>query len=231
MLKLSKRLTAAAQLLRGGLTVDIGTDHAYLPAFLVQSGKCERCIASDIGRGPLLNAAKTVENCGLEDRIELRLSDGLNEISPDEAEEIAICGMGGNLIEEILTAAPWVKREGMHLCLQPMTHFENVRAYLFSNGFEIGKETVCFDEGRFYLTVSADYTGFVPEKNPGREYFGDTPFADEGFCALSARTYKRIKTRLDSIKKVGRFPQEQEILSAAVLYYERMKNNDGTGNL
>ena len=106
-----RRLAAAAQLVRGGGSIaDIGTDHAYLPAFLILTGKCTRALACDIGKGPLLSAERALRRLGLTEKIGLRLSDGLAEVSPEEADEIAVCGMGGTLIARILSDAPWIRR-------------------------------------------------------------------------------------------------------------------------
>ena len=128
MIKLDTRLKLAADEVRPGKKlVDIGTDHAYLPAFLVENGICTEAIAADIGKGPLENAKKVVSvSKDLNEKITLRLSDGLKEIRPDEAEDIVIAGMGGILISEILTSAPWVKDETKRLILQPMSHAEDV---------------------------------------------------------------------------------------------------------
>ena len=141
MISLGPRLHCAASFVRCRTKItDIGTDHAYLPAYLVEQGIADCVLACDIGVMPLKNAENTVKSRSLEDRISLRISDGLKEVSPDEADEIIICGMGGTLMAEILEAAPWIKRRGMHLILQPMTHSEDVRKFLISNGFSVTEE-------------------------------------------------------------------------------------------
>ncbi len=173
MIRLSKRLLAAASLVRGGgRLADIGTDHAYLPLYLTENGIIDSAIASDIGTGPLANAKKTLEAYGAKYKIELRLSDGLKNINPDEADEIVICGMGGNLIADILMAAPWVRRPDMHLVLQPMSHSEDVRRYLCVNGFEICNELCVADNGRVYLAMDAVWKGLKNDMPVGYYYFG-----------------------------------------------------------
>ena len=160
MLSLSSRLSCAASMVRCRTNItDIGTDHAYLPAYLILSGKCDSALACDIGIMPLENAKKTVEKYSLHNKITLRVSDGLKEVSPDEADEITICGMGGNLISDILAAAPWIKRDGMHLILQPMTHSEDVRKFLYENGFVIDEEKFVIDNKKVYCCISAVYSG------------------------------------------------------------------------
>ena len=81
---------------------DIGTDHAYLPVFMCMTGKCERAIASDINEGPLKRAQNTVRQFGQEEKIQLRLGAGLDTLEENEADVIAIAGMGGIEISNIL---------------------------------------------------------------------------------------------------------------------------------
>ena len=112
---LTPRLKAAASLVRGGgILADIGTDHGYLPIYLVETGKISKAIAADIGKMPLENARKSVELNGLSDKISLRLSDGLRSFSPDDADEFVFAGMGGTLIAEKLAETDWIKNEKYH---------------------------------------------------------------------------------------------------------------------
>lgn len=114
------RLQKVAALVRpGSRLADIGTDHAYLPTALVQRGVCPTAIASDVRPGPVQAARRTVEAAGLNDKIDVRLGDGLEPIRPDEAEDIVIAGMGGETIAAILAAAPWVKDGRYRLICSP----------------------------------------------------------------------------------------------------------------
>lgn len=159
-IKLDDRLSSVASLVRNGKRVaDIGTDHGYLVAYLVENGICPCGIAADLRKGPLENARQTIVQQGLTDRIELILSDGLDNISPDACDDIVIAGMGGNLIAEILENAPWVMNENIHIVAQPMTHAEILRQYFIDNGFEIYEEKTATDGKRFYCIISAGYTG------------------------------------------------------------------------
>lgn len=175
---LTKRLQVAADFVRSGRkTADVGTDHGYLPAFLVLKGITENAIAADIGVGPLENARKTVEKYELEKNIQLILSDGLENI-PDDTQEIVIAGMGGTLMAEILGAADWIKNPGIHLVLQPMTHSQDVRQYLCENGFYIDEEKTVEDSGKVYIVMSAYYSGEKSCKDAYYYYFGDKINAD-----------------------------------------------------
>lgn len=160
MQELDKRLQAVAALIRPGSRVaDIGTDHAYLPVWLVRQGICPSAIASDLNEGPLSTARRTVEAAGLTAAIALCLGDGLASLRPNEVDDIVIAGMGGETIAAILEAAPWVKDARLHLVLQPMTRAEDLRRWLLHNGFSVETERLVQDGRRFYPVLAARYTG------------------------------------------------------------------------
>lgn len=206
MIKLDVRLKIAADEVRKGKKVaDIGTDHAYLPAYLIENNICPSAIAADIGKGPLENAKKVVSTSEiLNDRIELRLSDGLKEIKPDEADDIVIAGMGGILISEILTSAPWVKDESKRLILQPMSHAEDVRRYLCENGFEILKEKACSDARHNYIIIVAEFTNKENDKDEAFYYKGLIQFdkSEDAQKYHNSRMASLIKKR-DALKNAG----------------------------
>ncbi len=197
MIKLSPRLQMAADCVRCGKKIaDIGTDHAYLPAYLIENGISPEAIAADIGEGPLENAKKIAHSSPvLKERITLRLSDGLKKIEPHEADDIIIAGMGGILIAEILTAAPWVKDASKRLILQPMSHAEDVRRYLCENGFEIIKEDACAEQRHCYLLIVAEYTGKENDKTEAFYYRG----LIENIKTEDAKKYHEM--RMSSIRK------------------------------
>lgn len=195
-LKLTKRLQAVADFVRKGhKTADVGTDHGYLPAFLVLTDVTNNAIAADIGIGPLDNARKTVEKFGLEDKIGIVLSDGLKNI-PHDTQEIIIAGMGGTLIADILENAPWIKNENVHLILQPMTHSQDVRKFLCENGFYIDDEKTVEDAGKVYIVISAFYNGIKELKDDYYYYFGDKIISQsETDKAYISRQYSYIKSK------------------------------------
>ena len=164
MTTLDKRLSAVAALVRAGSRLaDIGTDHAYLPVYLVERGISPSAIASDIGAGPLEAARRTVVGAALTDRIVCRLGDGLSTVSPDEVEDIAIAGMGGETIVAILDSAPWVRDSRLRLILQPMTHAEDLRRWLLENGFTVREEHLIRDKRHLYPVIAAEYTATPTE--------------------------------------------------------------------
>lgn len=173
-IKLDDRLSAVASLVRNGKRVaDIGTDHGYLVAYLVENGMCPSGIAADLRKGPLDNARQTVIEQGLSEKIELILSDGLINIPSDACDDIVIAGMGGNLIAEILENAPWVKDEKINIVAQPMTHAEVLRQWFVDNGFTITKEKTATDGKRYYCIISANYTSTKTEHKHSYIYTGE----------------------------------------------------------
>ena len=159
-MKLDSRLMAIANLVRKDkIFADIGTDHAYLPVYLVEKGIINRAIAADLRVGPLDNAKETVVSHNLTDIIELRLSDGLDNFIENEAEEIVVAGMGGLLISSFIERTNWLKNSNIHLILQPMTHIEELRKTLFDNGFIIDNEVVAEDGDKLYIIISAYFYG------------------------------------------------------------------------
>lgn len=176
MLNLSERMLMAAKMVRKGNAVaDIGTDHAYLPAWLILNGISPKALACDVRKGPLENAKKTVEQYGIEEKITLRLSDGFDKIEPFEAQDFIMCGMGGTLMETLVSRTEWLKDKSKRIIVQPQSHAEDIRRYFIENGFEILFEDVCFDAGKLYCAMAAEYTGKVAEKPLSYIYYGELP--------------------------------------------------------
>jgi len=136
---------------------DIGTDHGYLPVWLLMNGRVGRAIATDLRPGPLSRAKSTAEKYGVAPRMELRLGGGLSPVAPDEADVLAIAGMGGENIAAILASAPWSSDGAHQFLLQPMSRAEVLRGYLAEHGYLIRREQLVMDRGTIYpvMLVSA----------------------------------------------------------------------------
>jgi len=165
-MELPKRLAAlAACVLQGKTAADIGTDHAYLPIYLIEEGICNTVIATDLREGPYRSAEKKIREHGLTGRISLRLGDGLKPLVPGEAETVILAGLGGNTIRGILSEAPQVLSEVKRLVLQPMTDAGDLRLWLVSHGWKIADEHLVEDEGRIYVIIVAEH-GHESVDNP-----------------------------------------------------------------
>ena len=150
-IRLSKRLTALADLVTPGHRLaDIGTDHGYIPIYLCQKHVIPSAVAMDIGKGPLQQATAHIGQCGLSDMIETRLSDGLAALQPGEADTILIAGMGGGLVQKILSEGAQVLTGREELILQPQSEITQVRQYLRQCGFQITEEEMILEDGKYY---------------------------------------------------------------------------------
>ncbi len=159
-MKLSSRLEAVAALVKGGVPLaDIGTDHAYVPIALVESGKIPSAIAMDINEGPLHRAKEHIAEAGLADKIEVRSSDGLSALKKGEAGCVLLAGMGGALTVRILLNGAGVLSEDTELVLAPQSEVEKVRGYLNGSGWVIEEEDLVEEDGKYYPMMRACRNG------------------------------------------------------------------------
>lgn len=157
---LDNRLRLCAAYVRDGARLaDVGTDHAYLPVWLCRNGICPSAIAADVKPEPLARGRQTIENAGLQDRIEARLSDGLQAIGADETDDVVIAGMGGELIAHIIGSCAYAASPEKHFILQPMTKSEALLAWLCEHGYDIREQDCCVAGGKCYTVLSVYYTG------------------------------------------------------------------------
>ena len=190
-------LSAVPYLTPGGRCIDVGTDHAYLPIYLVSEGIVSHAMACDINRGPLESAKEHILAAGLENQIETFLTDGLQGLEGFGADDVMIFGMGGELIIKILSEAPWVQNSKIGLILQPMSRANLLRKYLVENGFEILGETLS-KSGKIYQTVHARFCGERSTYNEeelllGRRNIECNPSLFAEFVAHELKVAKRVQ--------------------------------------
>ena len=160
MVKISNRLTTAAALVTQGYTLaDVGTDHGYIPIYLLQQEKIPSAIAMDINEGPLERAKEHIALYGLQAYIQTRLSDGVAALKPGEVEAVLIAGMGGGLIMHILKDGEKVCQSAKELILQPQSEIERVREFLREEGYTILAEDMVYEDGKFYPMMKVQYQG------------------------------------------------------------------------
>lgn len=148
---LSERLLHIAGQIRAGQTLaDVGCDHGYLPIYLVQKGCMQRAIAMDINEGPLQRAVEHIEREALGAYIQTRQSDGLEKLSPGEADAVIIAGMGGNLTIDILTRGENLVRTLDQLILEPQSELAAVRTFLRENNYFVEAEDLVLEDGKYY---------------------------------------------------------------------------------
>lgn len=150
--KLSKRLeTVASFVPTGAIVADIGSDHAYLPCYLVHKGIAARAVAGEVVKGPYESAVKQVRTEGLTDKITVRMADGLAAVEEtDEITAVTIAGMGGPLIVSILEKHPQALKSVTRLILQPNIHAKAIREWAMENGWAIQDEVILEEDGKIY---------------------------------------------------------------------------------
>ncbi|MBR2219896.1 MAG: SAM-dependent methyltransferase [Phascolarctobacterium sp.] len=156
-MNIGDRLEAIGKLVpQGCVLADIGTDHAYLPVWLLEQGKIASAIAGDIAEGPCLAAKNTVSMHGMKGKVEVRLGSGLKVLQTGEADCIAIAGMGASTMIEILEADMPLAVEAKHLVLQPMAGAASLRKWLIQNGWHIVAEDLVADGRHLYEIMAVE---------------------------------------------------------------------------
>lgn len=156
-IKLDNRLQAAADLvLPGKPAADIGTDHNYLPVYLVINKICPSVIATEKARIPYKNALQLVDLLSLHKQISVRRGDGLTVLRPGEVASIVIAGMGGYLIADILEKAPQILAMTERLILQPQKNADVLRLWLADHGWTIVRESIALEHGFYYVVIAAE---------------------------------------------------------------------------
>ena len=155
---ISNRLKTIAELVTPGFrAADIGTDHGYVPIYLLRNGICPFVIAADLSPGSLEKARGNIERAGLLIRdssqmpgIECRLSDGLSAFVPGEVDSIIISGMGGILMDRILRGCPEVVKCAKELILSPHRDVQMLRDFAEEFGFTVSEDIVILDKKKSY---------------------------------------------------------------------------------
>ena len=161
MIQLSKRLQSVADFVENCETMaDVGTDHGYIPIYLVLNRKVKKAIAMDVNPGPLQRAKEHICQYGLEHAIETRLSDGCFALKPGEADAIVIAGMGGALMQRILEQGEAAAKAAQRLVLQPQSEAALFRQFLFRHGYQILAEDMALEDGKYYPIIAAQYMGW-----------------------------------------------------------------------
>lgn len=168
MIHISERLKTAAGLIGDGKRLaDVGTDHGYVPIYLMEQGRIPCAIAMDINRGPLARAGEHIRRYGMESYIQTRLSDGVAALGAGEADSILIAGMGGRLVIHILESGSRVCQSVSELVLQPQSELSRVRSFLDENGYVVEAEEMVKEDGKYYPMMRVHYE--PRKKNPVTE--------------------------------------------------------------
>ena len=207
--KLTPRLLAVASLIHGGFVADVGTDHAFLPIYLIETGAAARALATDIRSGPLARARENIALHGLTEKIETILASGLAGLENYPLDDIVIAGMGGLNIIEILSAAEFIRERRTHLVLQPMQNVTELRRYLAESGFCVDREALAIDDGKIYQMMSASFDGKAHALTPVEEMLGAYNIEHKSeqpreFSALCERQIAALDVRINGLRTAHR---------------------------
>ena len=231
-MELTPRLRAIAeQVPQGACLADVGTDHGYLPVWLLCSGRIDSAIAADLREGPLDRARETAHRFGVSERISFRLCDGLSAIRPEEVDTVAIAGRGGETMISILEAAAWTK-EGTLLLLQPMTGSAELRLWLQEHGYFITGERIACEGERLYsiLTVRG---GEMPSLSPAELWAGRQnrgPLRREYLNQVRKKAEKALRGQQSAqVPDQGRVEELNRVLSGLIKMEKELKTYDDCG--
>lgn len=232
-IQLSKRLSAIGEMVtEGNRLVDVGCDHGYLPVYLVMNHRIPGAIAADVGKGPLERAREHICRYHMQNYIETRLCDGLSGISVGEGDTLVIAGMGGPLMEKILSDNPEVRDSFQELILQPQSDIPHFRHFLMSNGYRITEEKMILEEGKFYPMMKAIRDQKRNESwTPLEEMFGKYLLQEKNpvlqqFLQRELRIRQNILTKLqkaeteETKKRRNEVEEEKQLILAALNIYE-----------
>ncbi len=226
---ISKRLQAIVNYVPKGTNtvVDIGTDHGYIPIYLIEHKIANRCIACDINPMPLGNAQKNIISYKMEDQIETRLGGGLSKIQKGEADAIIIAGMGGMLIIDILKENTEVVKAVGLLILQAQLDIIDVRKYIHQIEFTIIDEQMVYDDGKYYTVIVA---------KPGKEkayskrgyMFGEKTINKKekvfkDFMQSKIKAFKLLEDNISKVETVQTTKRLKEVQEERFVYEEVFK--------
>lgn len=238
----SNRLCAAAEIAAASLydgetkelfAIDVGCDHAKLAIYLIQSGICTHVTACDINDGPVQRAKqnvsrRTFKGQPLSQYIDIVCTDGLAGLENLDANRIFILGMGGELISDILSRADFVRDEKhkgkIKFILQPMTSEDELRVYLYTNGFNITDEVMVLDKDRVYAVIQAVYDGQIRKGTKAEMLLGKHNI-DKGGALFERQLERRIRITEKAIYDREKNGVESCELSELLSQMKKIKEN------
>ncbi|OUQ21037.1 tRNA (adenine(22)-N(1))-methyltransferase [Lachnoclostridium sp. An14] len=240
-MKLSYRLeTVASFVTKGSIVADVGTDHGYIPIFLVEEGIAPSAIAMDLRKGPLERAREHVRERGLEGKIETRLGDGLENLAPGEADTVVIAGMGGELICRILEGGRRLWDQVGEWVLSPQSELSAVRLFLWENGFSLEDEAMVLEDGKYYTVMRCGRKGQQTEERPSPAQLKYGPVLlkrkDPVLREFLAEERQKLEAIADTLRESGtekaaaRFREVEAELALAKEAYDEVQGSDtGSG--
>lgn len=200
---ISLRLKAIASMVdKCDVCADIGTDHGYIPIYLIDNKICNKVIATDINKEPLNRAKENIIRKKYSNRVDFRLGSGLNTIDKGEVCIVIIAGMGGNLIKEIIEEDIEKFKEFKYLIVQPVQNVDVLREYIYKKGFNIIEEKICFEDNKFYEIIKIEYNDVRIEEDSVfyeiSKYLYKKEDKDvEEFIKYKIKNYERVYNKIE----------------------------------
>ena len=217
-MELSKRLFAVAAMVSPcEKMADIGTDHGYIPIYLIEQKKVGHALAMDINKGPLQRAREHVTLHQLDEYIELRLSNGAEKLQPQEVDVVVIAGMGGRLMMKIIEERKEVFHSLKEFVIQPQSEYGGVRHYLEEQGFQILEENMVEEDGKYYPMMKVvpveedEFWGIIPEEAIRTCYLYGPVLLKNGNPSLRKFLVKQHKQLEKIHKELEKQPESEKI--------------------
>lgn len=216
-MELSERLMNIIELVTPGYVVaDVGCDHAYTAIYLAEQGIAPHVIAMDIGEGPLQRAIEHINEAGLSEYIETRLSDGVKQLNPGEADCLILAGMGGRLMQKIMTEGSDVLAQMKEFILQPQSEIAEFRHFLQDNGYHIISESMVCEEDKFYPMMKAKHGQMTYDREVDFHY-GRILLHEENpvlydYLLREKKMYVDLMTELEHAEKTTRVMERRQEL-------------------
>lgn len=219
IINISERLKCVASLVNKGARVaDIGTDHAYLPIYLVQNGISDKVYACDVRKEPLRRAGLHIDEYGLSDKITTRLCDGLKGINKGDVDTITICGMGGKLMKNILEAGIDKLVDNTQLVLSAQSELRDFREYLLETGIDIKSEHMLLEDGKYYFIFDCVYNASF------KKHFNENIIANEDRSGnISPKDNEKLQdnTKLKyNMEQKDNINQEADVNKREITFYK-----------
>lgn len=190
-------LTICSLVKHGSKVIDVGSDHAYVPIFLVKEGIAINAASTDVNEGPIQRSRENIKRQGLEDKISVIKADGLRGIALSSYDTVIIAGMGGMLIAEILSGAESLS--GKRLILQPMTAIRELRSFLEKNGFCILNERLCKEGEKLYTVMEVQIGADLPYSD-AELILGRKTREDTLYPLLLSRETEKIEKQIQGLR-------------------------------
>lgn len=217
---LTERLRTIADMVdQGSRLADIGTDHGFIPIYLLTMGKIQYAVASDVHIGPLDKARENTLKYGVGEKMRLCRADGMEGLRQDEVDAVVIAGMGGELICRILDRVPQSVKT---LILQPMTDLENVRKKVHQIGFTLVREKIAREENKFYIVMKAQ-RGACPYWSEQDYLVSPLLLEDAQFGAYMALKIAQVSRALEQLEGSGRDNVIRHFENIKTCYEERLE--------